>query len=64
MENALDKLVLDINDCAYPLVRDAVVTLEEADAFKKIDAAFLVGPIPRREGMERKEILKKNFEVR
>ncbi len=64
MKGVLDGVVMEINDCAYPLLLDTVATVDEAEAFRNIDAAFLVGSMPRREGMERKDLLAANVKVR
>lgn len=64
MQGVLDGVVMEINDCAFPLLEGVVATTDEATAFKDIDAAFLVGSMPRREGMERKDLLAANVKVR
>lgn len=63
MQTVLDGVVMEINDCAFPLVHSVLATTDEAEAFKDIDAAFLVGAMPRREGMERKNLLAANVKV-
>ncbi|KAJ6225735.1 hypothetical protein RDWZM_004280 [Blomia tropicalis] len=63
MKGVLDGVVMEINDCAYPLLQNVVATVDEAEAFKDIDAAFLVGSMPRREGMERKDLLAANVKI-
>lgn len=40
-----------------------VKTTDPAEAFKDVDAAFLVGAMPRREGMERKDLLSANVKI-
>jgi len=60
---ALNGVVMEIQDCAMPLVRDVVATDDPNVAFKDIDAAFLVGAMPRREGMERKDLLAANVKI-
>lgn len=42
---------------------DVVATSDEAVAFNNLDAAMLVGAMPRREGMERKELLAANVKI-
>lgn len=64
MAGVLDGVVMEINDCAFPLVHSVVATTDETTAFKDIDAAFLVGSMPRREGMERKDLLAANVKVK
>ena len=63
MEGVMKGVVLEITDCAYPLVHGVVATVNEAEAFAGIDAAFLVGSMPRREGMERKDLLAANVKI-
>jgi len=63
MAGVLNGVVMEINDCAYPLLDSIVATTDEAEAFKGIEAAFLVGSMPRREGMERKDLLAANVKI-
>merc|ERR1719385_328877 len=57
---ALGGVVMELQDCALPLIRDVVATDDPNVAFKDVDAAFLVGAMPRKEGMERKDLLALN----
>jgi malate dehydrogenase len=52
-----------MTDCALPYLRDVVPTADIVTAFKDIDVAILVGAMPRREGMERKDLLKANVKI-
>lgn len=63
MMGVLNGVVMEIQDCAMPLVRDVVATDDPNVAFKDIDAAFLVGAMPRKEGMERKDLLAANVKI-
>jgi len=63
MLGVLNGVNMEINDCAFPLLRSVVPTADVAEAFKDIDYAFLVGAMPRREGMERKDLLKANVRI-
>ncbi|XP_015787301.1 malate dehydrogenase, cytoplasmic [Tetranychus urticae] len=63
MSGVLDGVVMEIYDCAFPLVEGIVATTDEATAFKDVDVAFLVGAMPRREGMERKDLLSANVKI-
>ncbi|XP_071520000.1 malate dehydrogenase, cytoplasmic [Panulirus ornatus] len=63
MMNVLNGVCMEISDCALPLVRDVIATDDPAVAFKDIDAAFLVGAMPRKEGMERKDLLAANVKI-
>lgn len=60
---SLGGVVMEIQDCAMPLVRDVVATDDPNVAFKDADAAFLVGAMPRKEGMERKDLLAMNVKI-
>lgn len=63
MAGVLEGVVMELTDGAYPLVAGVVATTNEAEAFQDVDAAFLVGSMPRREGMERKDLLAANVKV-
>ena len=63
MAGVLNGVVMEINDCAYPLVHSVVATVDEKEAFTGVDSAFLVGSMPRREGMERKDLLAANVKI-
>jgi malate dehydrogenase len=61
--NALKGVVMEINDCAYPLVEDIVVTDDANVAFGDVSYAMLVGAKPRGKGMERGDLLKENGKI-
>jgi len=63
MIGVLNGVVMEISDCAFPLIRGVVATTDMAEAFTDLDYAFLVGAMPRREGMERKDLLKANVTI-
>ncbi|TAM10588.1 MAG: malate dehydrogenase [Nevskiaceae bacterium] len=58
--NALKGVVMEINDCAFPLVSGVVATDKLEEAFDGTDYALLVGARPRKAGMERKDLLSAN----
>ncbi|KAJ8945090.1 hypothetical protein NQ318_005270 [Aromia moschata] len=60
MMGVLEGVVMELADCALPLLHSVVPTDDPAVAFKDVSAAFLVGAMPRREGMERKDLLAAN----
>jgi len=62
-EMALGGVVMELEDCAYPLVESVVATTNVEKAFTGIDYAILVGAFPRRDGMERKDLLEKNCSI-
>ncbi len=57
---ALDGVVMEINDCAFPLVAGVITTDNPGVAFKDVEYALLVGSRPRGPGMERSDLLKAN----
>lgn len=57
---ALNGVVMELNDCAFPLLQEIVATDDANVAFKDIDYALLVGSRPRGPGMERKDLLEAN----
>ncbi len=57
---ALEGVVMEINDCAFPLLHGVVTSDQASVAFKDADYALLVGSRPRGPGMERKELLEAN----
>jgi malate dehydrogenase len=60
---ALSGVVMELDDCAFPLVA-GIVTSDQPDvAFKGVDYALLVGSRPRGPGMERKDLLKANAAI-
>jgi malate dehydrogenase len=63
MMGVLEGVVMEVQDCAFSLVRSVVATADPLVSFKDCDAAFLVGAMPRREGMERKDLLKANRKI-
>ncbi|XP_060943152.1 malate dehydrogenase, cytoplasmic-like [Limanda limanda] len=59
----LDGVVMELQDCALSLLKEIIPTDKERVAFKDLDAAILVSSMPRREGMERKDLLKDNVAI-
>jgi malate dehydrogenase len=57
---ALDGVVMEIDDCAFPLVAGIETTDDAAAAFKNANYALLVGARPRGPGMERSDLLAAN----
>ncbi|MBX2860407.1 MAG: malate dehydrogenase [Vampirovibrio sp.] len=58
--DALNGVVMELNDCAFPLLQGVVATDDANKAFKDVDYALLVGARPRGAGMERKDLLEAN----
>ncbi len=57
---ALQGVVMELNDCAFPLLHSVIATDDVNVAFKDINCAMLVGARPRGPGMERKDLLTAN----
>ena len=62
-EGLLKGLVLELKDCAFPLLADIIATNKIDVAFDKTDVAILVGGRPRGPGMERKDLLEVNAKI-
>ena len=61
--NALKGVVMELNDCAYPLLQGVSVSDDPNVAFKDADVAMLVGARPRSKGMERGDLLAENGKI-
>jgi len=59
-QNALKGVMMELDDCAFPLLAGMVAAGDAKVAFKDIDIAILVGARPRTAGMERKDLLEAN----
>ena len=57
---ALEGVTMELNDCAFPLLNKIVQTDDPNVAFKDCDYALLVGAMPRKQGMEGKDLLSAN----
>ncbi|MEY3745177.1 MAG: hypothetical protein RLZ48_855, partial [Actinomycetota bacterium] len=57
---ALEGVKMELDDCAFPLLAGIVGTDNAETAFGDADAAFLVGAMPRKDGMERGDLLSAN----
>ena len=57
---AVRGVVMELDDCAFPLLQGVVVTDDPKVAFRDADCALLVGARPRSKGMERKDLLEAN----
>lgn len=60
---ALSGVVMELDDCAFPLVTEIIQTSDPNVAFKDIDYGLLVGSRPRGPGMERKDLLEANAAI-
>ncbi len=57
---ALEGVCMELDDCAFPLLKSITQTADANVAFKDVDWALLVGSVPRKDGMERADLLKIN----
>ncbi len=62
-KEALDGVIMELDDCAYPLLRKVVAHLDPFEAFEGVDLALLIGAKPRGPGMERKDLLAENAKI-
>ena len=56
----LEGVKMELDDCAFPLLRKVTVTDSDAEAFRGANWALLVGAAPRKPGQERKDLLTMN----
>ena len=62
-QKALKGVMMEIDDCAFPLLAGMTAHSDPMTAFKDIDVALLVGARPRGPGMERKDLLEANAQI-
>ena len=60
---ALDGVVMELDDCAFPLLKSITPTADLDEGFRDVNWALLVGSVPRKAGMERKELLGINGKI-
>jgi malate dehydrogenase len=60
---ALGGVVMELDDCAFPLLKGVVATANLEEGFRGVSWALLVGSVPRKAGMERKELLGINGKI-
>jgi malate dehydrogenase len=61
--NALEGVVMELHDCAFPLLQSIDPTADLDEGFRDINWALLVGSVPRKAGMERKDLLGINGKI-
>src|SRR5215471_9171535 len=59
----LHGVVMELDDCAFPLLKGVVPTASLDEAFRGVNWALLVGSVPRKAGMERKDLLNINGKI-
>lgn len=60
---ATNGVMMELDDCAFPLLHGMSASDDAKVAFKDADVALLVGAMPRKPGMERRDLLEKNAQV-
>jgi len=60
---ALNGVVMELEDCAFPLLQGVIATASLDEGFKGVNWALLVGSVPRKAGMERKDLLGINGKI-
>src|SRR5947209_2851193 len=61
--SALDGVVMELDDCAFPLLTGIIPTADLNEGFREVNWALLVGSVPRKQGMERKDLLSINGKI-
>src|SRR6478672_2359988 len=61
--DALKGVVMELDDCAFPLLKDVVATADLNEGFRDVNWALLVGSVPRKAGMERGDLLGINGKI-
>ena len=62
-QKALKGVIMELDDCAFPLLQEVTAHSDPRTAFKDADVALLVGARPRGPGMERKDLLSVNAQI-
>lgn len=60
---SLKGVAMELDDCAFPLLKKVTTTSDINEAMKDVNWAILVGAVPRKEGMERSDLLKINGKI-
>lgn len=61
--DALKGVVMELDDCAFPLLKGVVATADLSEGFKDVNWSLLVGSVPRKAGMERGDLLGINGKI-
>lgn len=62
-QQGLEGVRMELNDCAFPLLQNTVITSSLSEGFKDVDFAMLIGSKPRTKGMERADLLNDNGKI-
>ena len=60
---ALRGVAMELQDCAFPLLRGVVTTADADEGFSGVHVAVLLGAFPRKAGMQRRDLLEKNVAI-
>src|SRR5438874_10915074 len=60
---ALEGVVMELDDCAFPLLESVIPTADLDEGFREVNWGLLVGSVPRKAGMERKDLLGINGKI-
>jgi malate dehydrogenase len=60
---ALNGVIMELDDCAFPLLQSVIATADLNEGFKDVNWALLIGSVPRKQGMERKDLLGINGKI-
>ena len=60
---ALEGVAMELDDCSFPTLQNIIVTDDANRAFRGCNYAILIGGFPRKQGMQRKDLLSKNAEI-
>jgi len=60
---ALEGIQMELEDCGFPTLKGVVATSDEKTAFTDVDYIIFVGAFPRKDGMERKDLIAKNASI-
>lgn len=63
MAKVMEGVVMELHDCAFPLLHDVHVGTDAFEVFKGVEIALLIGAKPRGPGMERKDLLSENAKI-
>jgi len=61
--NSLKGVKFELEDCAFPLIKEITTTFDLDEGFENCEYALLIGAKPRLKGMERKDLLKDNGKI-
>jgi len=61
--DALKGVCMELDDCAFPLLKEVVATTDLDEGFRDVNWALLVGSVPRKAGMERNDLLSINGKI-